>query len=242
MVRPIVDNYFDANAPLNIEAVVQSAAYSVLNKFRQFVELDDLISVGWEWVLKHPEKMNEYQSEESVRLAAWRLDRSVWKDMERYARKERAFRLGYSTKDEMAYSPWSIGMMLPYVFSGQREPDRVDPPEIRTMKDPAEGGDFQAAYMDVERAFANAGLTPQEILILLGVYADGDSQEALAVELEISQATVSRGHDRALRKMQKYLGGPPVGDCPYSCECHEGKLRVRPGTRGVDSGRNQLGT
>lgn len=233
----MADNY---HTKLDPAAVIDTAAYNVLNKFRTYVEHEDLVSVGWIWVMDHPAKMDEFIAEESASLAAWKLDKAVWKVMERYARKERAHRIGYKPKDEAFYTAAGIESMLPRVLMGDPLPDRVERAEIRPTGDPAEGGDWLAGYIDVSRAWRHAKLTQQEKTILGMTYEEGFSQEVTGEALGLSQATVSRGHDRAIRKLQSYLGGPPVGDCPYSCECHEGKLRTRPGTKGNDAGRNQL--
>jgi RNA polymerase sigma factor (sigma-70 family) len=198
------------------------------------------MQIGELWMLEHPEKVNEYVLMEEPRLAAWRLGQDVWRAMERYARKERARSVGYKSEDEEFYSEGVIQLILPRVLKGAVEPDVKPKEEIRAPKDPAEGGDYLAGWLDVARAWRQASLSTQERTILELTYLHGASQEAIGDILGLSQPTVSRGHDRGIRKLQRYLGGAKPGDCPYSCECHEGKLRVRPGTRGNDSGRQQL--
>lgn len=216
---------------LNVKLVIDRAAYNVLSKFRQYVEHADLVSVGQLWCLDHPEKMAEFESDEQPRLAAWRLDKAVWKAQERYARKERAHRLGFSAKDEFFYSEDTIESLLPRVMGGDPVPDRKEPDEVRAKGDPAEGGEYLASYLDVQRAWEKAPLATQEQAVLYYTYADGASQEAIGELLGVTRQTVSRAHSRGVRKLQKFLGGAPVGDCPYTCECHEGKLRQRPGAR-----------
>jgi DNA-directed RNA polymerase specialized sigma24 family protein len=193
-----------------------------------YVDLDDLVSIGWEWTLKHPEKMDEFLNSDQPRLAAWQLDRAIWKDMERFARKERAQQIGYSPKDEASYSIAMIESLLQRVMQGDPVPDRVEQEEIRAPRDAAEGGDYLVAYLDVQRAWKNAKLSTQERTILEYVVNVGCSQDEAASLTGTTRQLVARAHERALKKLQKYLGGPPVGDCPYNCECHEGRLRQRP--------------
>lgn len=225
---------------LNVAAVIDSAAWNVVGKFRSYVEHEDLAAVGWFWVLEHPAKMEELQAEESVRLAAWKLDKAVWKEMERYARRERAQKVGFKAKDEVFYTEAMIKSLLPRVLANDPFPERRDREEIRTPTDAAESGDFLASYLDVQRAWKSDVLTLQERTIVEYLLIVGASQEETAAFVGVTRQTAARSFDRAIRKLQSFLGGPPVGDCPYTCECHEGRLRARPGTRGNDAGRNQL--
>jgi hypothetical protein len=204
------------------------------------VEYQDLEQIGELWMLEHPQKMEEYKTLDEPRLAAWRLGKDLWRAMERYARKERAHSVGFKSEDEEFYSDGMIELILPRVLNGTIQPDVKAREEIRAPRDPAEGGDYLASYLDVQRAWRNAPLADTERTILEFTYIHGLSQQAVGSVLSLSQPTVSRGHDRGILKLQEFLGGAKPGNCPYSCECHEGKLRVRPGTRGNDSGRQQL--
>jgi len=220
--------------------VVQNKAELVCRKYRRYIEFEDVEQIGELWMLEHPEKLTEYMEMEEPRLAAWRLGQDLWRAMERYARKERAHAVGYKSEDEEFYTEGMIKLILPRVLNGVIEPDVRAREEIKAPKDPAEGGDYLASYLDVQRAWRLASLAAMERGVLEYTYIHGLSQEAIGSVLGLSQPTVSRAYDRGIRKLQRYLGGAKPGDCPYSCECHEGKLRVRPGTRGNDSGKHQL--
>jgi hypothetical protein len=213
-----------------------------LKNYRKFVTKEDLEQLCDVYILAHQDKMdiweNEYQGGEAT-LAEWQLYKELNKVLGRHARKEKAQQSGYQTEDESFYSLVSLAEVLPFVFA--RQPVPRERQEIRSKRDPALGGDWQATFMDIDGAWHRAPLSGQERSVLLHLYLDGDSQEATANILELTQAGVSKVHRRALGKLLTALGGPNPGTgCPYDCECHEGRLRARPGTRGSDDGKWQM--
>jgi RNA polymerase sigma factor (sigma-70 family) len=209
---------------------LQGTAGVVLRKYRTFVALDDLVSVGWTYLLEHPEAQRAFDELPEEKLAIWRLQREMWRVMDRYARKQKAAQSGYEPEDEASYSRTILNVFLPYVLNNDRLPPVRDQPEGKSTRDPAEGSNWLVMWLDVAEAWASADLTASERELLVEIYLYNCTQEDVGERLGLSQATVSRRHQTAIGKLQERLGGPIGADCPYDCECHEGPLRKRPGT------------
>jgi RNA polymerase sigma factor (sigma-70 family) len=212
---------------LNTSEVVQRAAWSVRQKYRSYVELEDLQSVGLLWVWEHPGQIAEFEADEKFGL--WNLRRRLYDAMKVYAEKEKAQKSGYHIADQAAYGIKQIESLLPAVFAEDPAQPVTDTPEISGKSDPAQGGNYLVSFLDVKYALDGAELSDQEQTILGMMYGDGHSQEAIADLLDVDQSTVSRARTRSLRKLQTFLGGAGTKGCPYDCECHEGRLRRRPG-------------
>lgn len=221
-----------------IEAVKPAAA-KILRRNRGFVDYDDLVQIGMVYLYDHSAKIEKYYDEEP-RLRMWLLNRDLSEVMRKYTTEQRALKTGYDVDDLSWYSPAMVESMLPYVLHDDREPPNIGASEGRSTADPAEGGNWLAMIMDVGRAWESAPLTETETAILVRIYCDGRTQADAADDLDLSQQAVSRAVRRALAKLADALGGGKPRGCPYDCECHEGRLRRRPGARGNDSGLNQM--
>lgn len=215
------------------------AANDVARRFYSYVQRDDLLSEGFLWSLEHRKRLEHYDKDENAKRAQYRLLRDLTMCMEQYARKEKAARLGYDIADEAFYSEALIGLLLPSVLNKDYATPRGEESEVRGNSDPAEGGTWQAQLTDVARAWNEAPLAERERGAILMYYGLGYSQDDIATHLGVDQSSVSRRIDSGLRKMNAALGGTKPRDCPYDCECHEGRLRVRPGIHSNDSGVNQ---
>lgn len=213
---------------LNLDAHAINAAYKVLGRYRGYVEKDDLIQEGQVWIWDHQDKVQEYLAMES-KLGSWALTRSLVAAMRRYAEQMKAQRAGYDPVDVMWYSSSLIEKYLSRAISEDPEPvlsgERIGSNNV----DPALGGSDLAQYMDVRHAWVTASLSDTERAVLAMTHDSGMSQDAIGALLGITQQVVSRTAQRAVRKLQDVLGGPEPKGCPYDCECHEGRLRRRPG-------------
>jgi RNA polymerase sigma factor (sigma-70 family) len=206
-VNPVSDQDF----ALNVEDTVNAQAWTTWNNYRQYTELDDLKQEGMIWVLEHPKEVGQYLEHEKPRLAYWWLSRDIWKVMDRYARNERAQRIGYEPDDEAFYGKAVLDALLGAVLTGNPIQPQGEQQEGKSNRDPAEGGTFLAMYLDVERAWKTANLSPREREIVEMVYADGYTQHEAAKEIGIAQPNISKTIKRAFDKMIDKIGGqyPP---------------------------------
>lgn len=224
---------------INVEALVYQVAYDVRRRFRSYVDAEDLISEGWIWVYEHPKAVEGYQEDENRKRSIYRLRRDISIYVEQYARKEKAQRAGYDPSDEAFYHAALISVFLAQVVTGDYEQGRAGPEVGRTNSDPAEGGTWMAARADVARAWESANLTELERGTMLRYYVEGFTQDEIAEQDGVTQQSVAERLKKGVSKMTRRLGGPKPRGCPYDCECHEGRLRARPGIHSNLSGMNQ---
>lgn len=209
---------------LDIAGVIGSQAYSVWLRFRSFVEQEDLQQEGWVWVFEHPDKMKEHKELEDVQLAAYRLGQDIWNNMDRYARKQKAYASGYEPEDDLFYSDAVINVVLPSVLKADPRPLERDGERVANTSDPAEGGTWMATYNDVKLAWEKADLTVDQRKLLVSYYRDGESQQTIATALGIGQPAVTRRLKAARTKLINQLGGrKPQDEAP--------RYDKRPGTK-----------
>jgi RNA polymerase sigma factor (sigma-70 family) len=206
---------------LDVAAIIDREARNVHKRYKEHVEFDDLQGEGWLYVYSHPSQVNAYKEFEKPSLAAWWLSRDLWKALDRYARRERSSQLGYEPDDEQFYAAGVIAKFMPSVLANDPTPPVSAVQEIRSSGDPAEGGEWLAAYLDVKQSYEAVSLTGNERLSLTLTFRDGVSQEALGDALGVDQKTAGRTVVRALQKLSEGLGGPAPGECPASCECRK---------------------
>src|SRR5258707_6804938 len=92
-----------------VGAAVASAAASVSSKWRQWVDVDDVTQELWVWVLANQDKA------ESLAEKGW-LARRLRTVGERYGRRQKAARSGYSPEDECFYTLGQLLRILPEAF------------------------------------------------------------------------------------------------------------------------------
>jgi RNA polymerase sigma factor (sigma-70 family) len=224
---------------INVEALVYQVAYDVRRRFRSYVDSDDLISEGWMWVYEHPKAVEDYQMDSNRRRAIYRMRRDISIHVEKFARKEKAQRLGYDPSDEQFYNAAIISVFLPQVVAGDYEMGRTGSEVGQTNADPAESGTWMAARADVSRAWGAANFTDLERSTMLRFYVEGYSAIEIGQQDGVERQSVDERLKKGVAKMTRHLGGTKPKGCPFDCECHEGRLRARPGIHSNLSGMNQ---
>lgn len=202
-----------------LAALVLQAARGIRRQY-PIVALDDLIQVGWEWCLKHPERLGGYledeDEEKSARLIAGAL-RNVCKQ---YAREEKAALIGYAPADEAFYSlgilagdqQQNTGGLLHFIYDDEAW---LAPPQrevARNPGDPAEGMTWQAMLSDVSRAVAM--LDDDARALIEARFRDLRLLEDIGAEYGRSKATISGRLKSRIRRVQTHLGGFKPHDDP----------------------------
>lgn len=223
---------------MDFDGTLKVAASDVKRRFSQYVEWDELLSEGWIWKLSHPGAFKQYDEDEQEKRGGYRLRRDLVRSMEKFARSEKAHRLGYNAADEAFYNEALVSELLPAVLREEKTPPQT-PSGGRGNADPAEGGSWMAHLLDVDVAWQEAPLVERERDALILYYGFGKSQTEAAELIGCDQATVARRIASGMKKLVTALGGSKPGGCPYDCECHEGRLRLRPGIHSEISGKNQ---
>lgn len=217
---------------IDVDSEITQASRDVYSHFRAYVSLEDLRQEGFLWVYSHKKAMAEYLGAEGddERKAAYRLRRDSRKAIERYARRERAAFVGYEPDDEAGYGRTVLSLMLPYVLAGDSSPpQRGDAEAPRTKSDPAEGGGWLVMWLDVDWAWQSADLTDDQRELLVQRFTTDSTLVELADAWLVDPRTITRRLNKALDTLSGFLGGTVPQGCPWDCECHEGRLRARPG-------------
>ena len=194
----------------DLVTVAQTVSYTIWRNYKGFTEVDDIKQELLEWSLRRPDKLKEWLSPDlpkpEYRLGIKRLSKTFNRLADKYCRKEKAKKLGYSVYDEAFYSSGMIEELLPYVFS---EETVIKDPNSEYVSggggDPATAGTFIVSVYDVRNALATLSSDQQAMIEMK--YADGLTLAQIAELYNISKSTVSRKINTGIRSINKELGG-----------------------------------
>jgi RNA polymerase sigma factor (sigma-70 family) len=182
----------------------RSVARRVQHTARGLLDYDDLVSVGYEWLVKHPEKAVEW-CENGTGYRALRT--SLYRAMGRQVAKERRRRIGDSgLSDQMYYTPGLIEELLPQVWDlHARVTQGVTDGERRGRSSPSEGNNHAAMLADVTHAVSRM---PSDVRALLRArYLEGLTYEQVGELIGVSADTAARRMDSYLHTLIDLLGG-----------------------------------
>ena len=100
----------------SLQDIIPSVVTTILRRYRTYVEKGDLTQEAWAFVLSRAEQFNELLSVDSELQQKWNEKKIAWqirRNLERYARKEKASKSGYQINDEAYYDTVTIA---PYFF------------------------------------------------------------------------------------------------------------------------------
>ena len=194
----------------DVVEVAQTSAYVITRNYKGFVEADDVKQELLEWSLKRNDKiqewLNEDLSKQEYRMGIKRLAKTFNRMADRYCRKEKAKKLGYSIHDEAFYSTAMIEELLPMAFSSIiMTKDPATEYVSNGGGDPATAGSFLASMYDIRIALRNLTIDLYEILRMR--YEDGSKLEDIASYFDVTDSTINRKISTAVKQISKELGG-----------------------------------
>lgn len=199
--------------------IVASVARSIHNRYRAFVERDDVAQECWKWYYSRVEHFNELLSDENSVQRVINEKRIAWqmrRHCERYARKEKAARSGYKITDESFYDTVVLGQLLPHVIASvvdntvlEAAQNLINDGQPRKQAAPAEGGNLLAILIDIKKAYLRLEIQDKDILIKR--YHENLTLQEMAEYLQCAVSTADRRCANSLRKLQQLLGG----ESPY---------------------------
>jgi hypothetical protein len=194
----------------DVVEVAQTSAYIITRNYKGFAEADDVKQELLEWSLKRPDKIQEWLSpdlsKQEYRLGIKRLAKTFNRMADRHCRKEKAKKLGYSIHDEAFYSTALVEELLPMAFSS--DIITKDPASEYVSSgggDPATAGSFLASMYDIRIALRELTIDLYEILRMR--YEDGAKLEDIASYFEVTDSTINRKINTAIKQVSKELGG-----------------------------------
>ena len=194
----------------DVVEVAQTSAYVITRNYKGFVEADDVKQELLEWSLKRNDKiqewLNEDLSKQEYRVGIKRLAKTFNRMADRYCRKEKAKKLGYSIHDEAFYSTGMIEELLPLAFSSNIiTKDPATEYVSNGGGDPATAGSFLASMYDIRIALRELTIDLYEILRMR--YEDGAKLEDIASYFDVTDSTINRKISTAIKQISKELGG-----------------------------------
>jgi DNA-directed RNA polymerase specialized sigma24 family protein len=194
----------------DVVEIAQTSAYVITRNYKGFAEADDVKQELLEWSLKRNDKiqewLNEDLSKQEYRMGIKRLAKTFNRMADRYCRKEKAKKLGYSIHDEAFYSTGMIEELLPMAFSSNIiTKDPATEYVSNGGGDPATAGSFLASMYDIRIALRNLTIDLYEILRMR--YEDGSKLEDIAAYFDVTDSTINRKISTAVKQISKELGG-----------------------------------
>lgn len=203
----------------SLDDIVPSVVATILRRYRQYTEKGDLLQEAWAFVLSRADSFNKLLSEEAEVQRRWNEKRVGWqirRNLERYARKEKAAKSGYQVADEAYYDTITIAQLLPFVIKSFVNDTALEQSQIlindgtpRKPAAPAEGGNLLAMLVDIKKAYEKLEKDDQDLLRLR--YHDNLTLQHIAEFLECHPSTADRRATQALRRLQTIIGG----ESPY---------------------------
>jgi RNA polymerase sigma factor (sigma-70 family) len=196
--------------------IVPSIARVVHNQYNRWVDRDDIKQECIQWALIRTEYINsqlnienETERKHNEQKIAWQMKRAA----ERYARKEKAAKSGYQTSDEAYYQTGALAQLLPFVIASvidgtvlEQAQEMIKDGQPKGSSSPAEGGNLLAMLIDIKNCYEKLDAEDQRILVLR--YHESCTLEQIGEILGCHFTTADRRCDRALRNLNKELGGP----------------------------------
>lgn len=199
------------------EELIRPIAYRIANRYRQYVEREDVAQELRIWWLTHEKAVERYQGEDKI--GEKKLKKALYRAAEKFARGQKATVLGYKPEDEFFYNTELIRMLLPMVWNPDLIFQEVQPDEaggkIRRTKAANEGNNLPAMVADVAEALSRIDLDDYRVLLLH--FALEYEYKELASELDIQVGAAKMRVQRAIERIVDTLGGEtPWTDGPGS--------------------------
>ncbi len=199
--------------------LVSSVTNSIHRRYKNFIEKADLAQECYVWATGRATYINEQLAEEDLEQYKHNLHRIAWqmrRVAERYARREKADKSGYSISDEAYYQTATLGQLLPYVIASvvdgtvlEQVQDMVKDGQPRGASSPSEGGNLLAILIDIKKAYLILDQSDKDLLLLR--HHEGLTLQQIAEAYGCALSTADRRCANSLRKLQNLLGG----DSPF---------------------------
>ena len=194
----------------DVVEIAQTSAYIITRNYKGFAEADDVKQELLEWSLKRNDKIQEWLSpdlsKQEYRIGIKRLAKTFNRMADRYCRKEKAKKLGYSVHDEAFYSTAMVEELLPMAFSS--DIITKDPASEYVSSgggDPATAGSFLASMYDIRIALRELTIETYEMVRMH--YEDGLTLEQIGEYFNVDKSTISRKINTGIKQISKELGG-----------------------------------
>ena len=189
--------------------VIISARVAQRHRTLKTVDVNDISQELWVFAWRKREKIREYLDREdrtSVRKGWSALLTTFERHAERYCQKAKAKEIGYNVEDLYWYTTDALQDWINILVNGKGVLTNQSPDNTKIIRVLSESFSLEATLADVKNALGV--LDEPDQALLLERYGDGQTVQDLAKRFELSESTVDRRCEAALKKMVKFLGGP----------------------------------
>lgn len=185
------------------------------NAVRRFPTVDwqDVRSDLFVYLYEHPELLTPVlendPDDDEARAELAKLSKNLRNRAQRYCRREKAGKAGYSVDDEYFYSTEHLSSLVRGMFDPDPSPPARPLDGTFTRSNPAEGGNWMVMMADVKVAYSQLEAADRDALWQregLGLL-----YKEMIIEVDgrmLSAQACADRHRRALKHMQAVLGGP----------------------------------
>lgn len=174
---------------------------------RNLVSTDDLYQHMSLWALEHWHKIEEWESQDSLKF---KLRKTFYNEAQKYVAKERQRHSRSPMSDTFYYTHEVLHELLRDVWTPVGWTDTPDMSNefVSRSSKPSEGGNRIALLSDVAAGVQRLNEADQALLRLR--YADGGMEFApMAEHYSTTEEAIRKRVKRALNKLQDRLGGEP---------------------------------
>ena len=176
----------------DLVTIATTVAYTITRNYKGYADVDDVKQELLEWSLKRRDKIEEWLSPDlpkaDYKLGVKRLGRTFNRLADKYCRREKAKKLGYSVYDEAFYSSGMIEELLPYAFSAETLTKDPNSEYVSSGGgDPATAGSFIVSIYDIKSALSTLSAEQQAMIELK--FADGLTLIQIAEMYNVSEST-----------------------------------------------------
>lgn len=203
----------------SVYQIAPSVAYGVWRRYKAYVEREDVLQECYSWAITRNKWITEELNEEDPKKRQHNESRVAWqmlRNAQRYARREKATKSGYSLVDEVYYETFTLAQLLPFVIASvldgtvpEQAQEMLRDGQPKGSSSPAEGGNLLASLIDIKKAF-NA-LEDYDKQVLIYRYHEALTLAQIAEIYQCAVSTADRKCMNSLRRLQNKLGG----DTPF---------------------------
>jgi len=192
-----------------VTEIATTVARQIHPRYAVYFEAHDIKQELLLWSLKREDKIEQWLShdqEPQDRKAGIRqLAKTFQREADKICRSEKARKVGYETRDEYFYSAGLLEELIANIDALEQQQGGQNARVSGGGSDPATGNNFAASVADVRKAME--ALDPADCLMLEMRYQEGLTYAQIATHLDLSDSTVHRRVNGALKRMVKFLGG-----------------------------------
>jgi RNA polymerase sigma factor (sigma-70 family) len=189
--------------------IATTVARSIHKRYAVYFEAHDVKQELIIWAMRKEHKVKEWlnpdQDPKDLKGGIRQLAKAMQREADKYCRTTKAKAVGYETRDEYFYNIGMIEELITQLDELDQQQGLSQAKVSGGGGDPATGNNVAAAVADVR--FAMSKLDPQDQLMLEMRYQEGMTFSQISSALELSDTTVHRRVNSALKRMSTELGG-----------------------------------